>query len=377
MSLSFYVRKPVPLTAFLLWGIWVQACHPKSSPNKPSFTATKEEVVVNESTPGIAFKTVPVREGAPIASPPVTARVVTVENLTEPVFAPLSGRVAEVHSRVGERVRKGDRLLLVQTPELPELTRQRQEAKLAVALKQATVDRLQQLVAARAIPEHDLAVAQTELDTAKVDVRSADAKLRSLAVVPVGDGAYWITTARDGTVVELRVSPGAAVGPDIDHPVCVVADLSQVLVIGDVPQAVANGLEPNLSATIRIPGQTSEVIHGTIQTVSGVVDPERQSVPVRVLVNNSEGKLRPNAFVELELTPKADKNVLLVPTVSVVTDGLDTAVFIKRAEGKYGKRQVTVGRQNTEYTEIVRGVNAGDEVVITNPLLLINALEDS
>jgi cobalt-zinc-cadmium efflux system membrane fusion protein len=353
------------------------ACETKSTPPKPAFVATKSEVTIHEPTAGISFKTVPVRAGDPIPSPPVTARVVTIESLTEPVFSPLRGRVAEVRVRLGDHVKKRARLFLIQTPELPELTRQRLEAKLSVTLKQATVDRLEQLVAARAVPEHDLAIARTELATAKVDVQSAEAKIHSLAVEPVSDGSYWIVAERSGTVVDLRVSPGASVGPDVDHPVCVIADLSEVLVIGDVPQSFANGIRPNLPANIRFPGQPNNPIRGVIQTVSGVVDPERQSVPVRVVVSNPDGHLRPNAFVELELIPQSTTSVLLVPTSAIVTDGLDTAVFIKRSTNKYAKQLVTVGRQNAESTEIVAGVKVGDEVVTTNPLLLINALDDN
>jgi cobalt-zinc-cadmium efflux system membrane fusion protein len=372
-----YVRPSTLTFVAALIGFSFFGCQPKSAPNKPAFTATQSEVTIHESTAGITFKTAAVTAGDPIASPPVTARVVTVESLTEPMFSPLRGRVAEVRVRLGDHVKKGDHLFLIQTPELPELTRQRLEAKLAVTLKQSTVDRLEQLVAARAVPEHDLAIAQTELATAKVDVQSAEAKLHSLAVEPVNDGSYWIVANRNGTVVDLRVSPGASVGPDVDHPVCVIADLSQVLVIGDVPQSFANGIRPDLPANIRLPGQTRPPVRGVVQTVSGVVDPERQSVPVRVVVANPEGILRPNAFVELELIPESKANVLLVPTSAIVTDGLDTAVFVKRGENKFSKQQVTIGRQNAERTEIVAGIQAGEEVVVTNPLLLINALEDT
>jgi cobalt-zinc-cadmium efflux system membrane fusion protein len=352
-------------------------CHPKATKDLAPYSATKDEVLVRHATPGIVFKTVAAKRGEPLPTPPITARVTTVEALTEPVFSPLRGRVAELRVRLGEHVKKGEHLMLVQTPELPELTRQRQEAKLSVALKQSTVDRLRRLVEARAVPEHDLDVALTELETAKVDVLSAEAKLRSLSVDPAGEGAYWMSADRDGTVVEVRVSPGAAVGPDLDHPVYVIADLREVLVIGDVPQAFAGGLEPNLPATVRFPGQQGTEVQGTIQTVSGVVDAERQSVPVRVLVPNSRGVLRPNAYVELELRTKSTSPTLLVPTASVVTDGLDTAVFVKRADQKFQKRRVTVGRQNTDFTEILTGIESGEEVVVTNPLLLINALEDS
>jgi membrane fusion protein, heavy metal efflux system len=344
---------------------------------KAAYAATTTDVHVSEPTRGVTFTTAPARTGARLAPPPLTARVTTVESLTEPVYSPLHGRVAEVKVHLGDHVKKGDRLVLVETPELPELTRQRQEARLAVALRQSTVDRLEQLVAARAVPEHDLAVAKSELDTAKVDVQSSDAKLRSLAVKPQGDGAFWLTAERAGTVVELKVMPGSSVGPDLDHTICVVSDLSQVLVIGDVPQALATGLEAGLTAVIRVPGQAGIVIEGTVQMVSGVVDPERQSVPVRVLVDNAKSLLRPNAFVELELKPKLDGNTLLIPTSAVVTDGLDTAVFVKTGPAQYKKRPVSVGRQTTEWTEVNTGLTAGEEVVTSNPLLLINALQDS
>jgi cobalt-zinc-cadmium efflux system membrane fusion protein len=370
-------RQNFHFAAALLFALCGAGCKRSSPVEKLAYAATRTDIAVHEPTPGISFKTTAVRVGERLSPPPLTARVTTVESLTEPVYSPLHGRVAAVKVRLGDRVKKGDRLMLIETPELPELTRQRQEARLSVALRQSTVDRLAQLVAARAIPEHDLAVAKTELDTAKVDVQSAEAKLRSLAVTPAGDGSYWLTAERAGTVVELKAMPGASVGPELDHAVCVVSDLSQVVVIGDMPQALAAGLEAGLTATIRIPGQVGMNIDGVVQMVSGVVDPDRQSVPVRVLVDNSKSQLRPNAFVELELKPKRDGETLLVPTSAVVTDGLDTAVFVKVGPGNYRKRQVSVGRQNTEWTEINSGVAANEEVVSSNPLLLINALQDS
>lgn len=361
----------------LLFALASAGCKREVSLGATAYAATRTEVTISEPTQGVTFRTAAVRTGKRLPPPPLTARVTTVESLTEPVYAPLHGRVAQLRVRLGDRVKKGDRLMLVETPDLPELTRQRQSARLSVALRQSTVDRLEQLVAARAVPEHDLAVAKSELDTAKVDVQSSEAKLRSLAVTPQGDGAYWLTAERAGIIVELKVMPGSSVGPDLEHNVCVVADLSQVLVIGDVPQALATGLEAGLPATVRIPGQAGTAIPGIVQMVSGVVDPERQSVPVRVLVDNVKFQLRPNAFVELELQPKQAEDTLLVPTTAVITDGLDTAVFVKTGPTSYVKRHVFVGRQNVELTEINSGVILGEEVVTSNPLLLINALQDS
>jgi membrane fusion protein, heavy metal efflux system len=349
-------------------------CRHNHPEEKAAFQATRTEVHVSESPSGISFKTAPVQAGARLAPPPITARVATLESLTEPVHSPLQGRVAQVRVRLGDEVKKGDKLVLIETPELPELVRQRQEARLAVALRQATVERLEQLVAARAVPEHDLAVAKSELESAKVDSKSAESKLKSLSVALQGDGAFWLTAERAGTIVDLKVMPGSSVRPDAEHTVCVVSDLSQVQVIGDVPQALAARLEAGLEATIRIPGQVESAQQGTVQMVSGVVDPERQSVPIRVLVDNTSRSLRPNAFVELQLIPNGESRTLLIPTTAVVTDGVDTAVFVKTGALDYSKRKVSVGRQSTEWTEIAAGLAAGEEVVTSNPLLLLNAL---
>src|SRR5690606_9158930 len=117
----------------------------------------------------------------------VTARVTTVPSLTAPSFAPLEGRVVAVKVKLGDLVEPGDRLALIQTTELPVLNHALAAARLEVKTRAAIVARMRRLVESRVGPEHDLIVAQSELAEAELAVKTADSRLKSLAIKPEGD----------------------------------------------------------------------------------------------------------------------------------------------------------------------------------------------
>jgi membrane fusion protein, heavy metal efflux system len=307
--------------------------------------------------------------------PPVTARVTTLRALTARSFAPLAGRVADVAVGLGERVKQGSRLVLVRTTELPTLRRDLQAAELSARTKQALVDRTQMLVESRAASTNDLVVAESELEQARLKAQAAESKIRALSVEPVGDNAYWLLASREGTVVQLEAEPGTQVGPDRIDPIATVADLGEVVVVGDLPQRDAAGVRSGLPATVRIPGSTGASLVGTIESVSDVVDPDRQTVPVRVQVRNDRHLLRPNAYVELEISPQSEAPMVQVPAVAVVSDGADSVVFVEERPGVFRRRSVEVGRQTRDRVEIVAGLSAGEPVVVDGALLLLNALD--
>jgi cobalt-zinc-cadmium efflux system membrane fusion protein len=189
------------------------------------------------------------------------------------------------------------------------------------------------------------------------------------------DNGYWIVAARSGTVVQLDAQPGQEVGPNREHPVVTVADLDEVLVLADVPQRDTPGLRHGLTVRVAIPGRDGAPLAGALETVSEVVDPERQTVPVRIHVANRERLLRPNAFVEATFAVDERHQVLQVPTESVVTDGLQSVVFVEGEPGAFHRRAVTLGRHSSERTEILSGLKPGERVVTRGALLLLNAID--
>lgn len=323
----------------------------------------------------VRFETESAKLGQALPPTSVTGRVTTLESLTAPSFATLEGRIVQVSVHLGDRVQAGDKLVEVRTADLPGMQHDLRAAALSVQTKRAIVDRVQKLIDARAASQNDLLIAQSELAEAQLAQQAAGAKLRSLSVTQAGDNAYWVIAGRAGTIVQLEATPGKEVGPDRDKPVATVADLDEVLVLGDVAQKDAIGLTADMEASIVIPGNVAAPVMGTVQTVSEVVDPERQTVPVRVRVKNTAHTLRPNAFVDLTFPAPAGAPVVLVPSAAVVSDGSASVVFVESEPGVYKRRPVTVGRQDGHQSEIASGLKADERVVTTGALLLLNAID--
>lgn len=333
-----------------------------------------DTVVLAKATPA-RFETRAVELGPPLASPPVTARVTTLEQATSPSFPPLAGRIAGIHARIGDQVKEGDQLVRVQTGELSLLQSELSAARLHVETKQATVEKLERMVEARLAPEHELTLARAELAEARLAAKTASTRLRSLSVGRGGDSSFWVLANRSGTVVQLDATLGQQVRPDQSLPVATVADLDEVLVIADVSQREAARLRAGMSAQITIPGSTHEPVLGVVEQVLDVVDPDRQTVPVRVRASNSERLLRPNAYVDVGFVADEQLPLIRVPTTAVVRDGARTIVFVESGERQYRAREVELGRRTTSEVEILRGLEVGEHIVISNALLLLNAIE--
>lgn len=346
-----------------------------TTPAPPAaFTVEDDVVRMHGDTPrALRPTTAPAVEGHALPGPPVTARVTTMPELTAPSYAPLAGRVQAVLVRLGDRVAPGDRLVRVQTTDLPEIKHALSSAKLAVKTRTAIVDRMRRLVQSRVGSEHDLIVAQSELAEAELAVKTARARLSSLSVAPEGDSAYWVLAHRAGTVVQLDAAEGKQVGPDRGEPLVTVADLHEVLIVGDVSPRDAAALRPGMSAEVRVTGGSSPAAHGKIVAVADVVDPERQTVPVRVHADNA-GELRPNGYVELVFEPPPGVRVL-VPAAAVVSDGASAQVFVEESPGVLRRRAVELGRRSKTTIEVRAGLAAGERVVTSGALLLLNALE--
>lgn len=340
-----------------------------------TFQVEKDSVKLLTSAVPMHFETSAVMSGPPLQRAPVTARVQTVDALTAPSFAPLDGRVLEVHVKIGDRVKEGEQLVKVASGDLATLVREQNAAKLTIKTKETLAQRLQLLVESRAASQNDLMVAQSELNEAKLAAAAADARLRSLTVTQAGESAYWILAARSGTVVQLDAVRGKQVGPDKDKPVATVADLDDVLVVSDVPQRDAASLAVGSSVSVAQPGSGQEPSTGTIELVSDVLDPDRQTVPIRVRVSNPKHVLRPNQFVEATFAPTNAEHVLIVPSEAVVTDGAKSVVFVEISPGVLKRREVRLGRQTKDKAEIVSGVTEGQRVVVKGALLLLNAID--
>lgn len=325
----------------------------------------------------IPFETAETKQGDSLLLPPVTARVAAIESLTAPGYAPLDGRIDHVSVRLGDKVAEGTKLALIRSGDLATMLKELRSSAATAQTKRALAGRMKVLVEARGASANDLLVAQNDLRDAELHERMADMRLKSLSIASEQDNLYWLLAPRPGVVIQIEGAPGQQVGPTKERPVVTLAELHEVLVLADVPQSDVGGLSPGDSVDIHAFGDSDKMGQGNIETVSQVVDPERQTVPIRVRVKNPNGLLRPNGFVEAHFGPglSGAAQVLLVPTESVVSDGLESVVFVQSAPGHFRRQEVVVGRQRGGLTEVRSGLKVGERVVTRGTLLLLNALD--
>ncbi|MFH0920659.1 MAG: efflux RND transporter periplasmic adaptor subunit [Fibrobacterota bacterium] len=191
------------------------------------------------------------------------------------------------------------------------------------------------------------------------DVRAGD----TLAVIENNENlsSYSILASRNGTVIEKHVVPGEYV--EAGRDLFVIADLSSVAVTlavfgGDADIAVKGATAHVMGLT----GDRSAV--GTIDYISPFHDEQTRSLAGRMLLSNSRGYWKPGAFVRLRIQHKEPVPTLLVPSEAIqLLDGVPH-VFIPETAEEFKALPVTLGRKGAYQTEIVKGLSAGDSLVV-------------
>jgi multidrug efflux pump subunit AcrA (membrane-fusion protein) len=167
-------------------------------------------------------------------------------------------------------------------------------------------------------------------------------------------GGYTVQSPVDGIVTELRIEVYAHVSPR--SPLAAIADLSEVTVVADVPEADVAALKVGASAQVDV---DSETFDATIEFVSAIAD--SATVAVRARIDNRTGKLRPNADVRLRWMVN-DPTMVAVPITAVVDDGTASFVYV-RARGALAKKPVKLGWFAGRRVATGGTLHAGDQVV--------------
>ncbi|MGN6627267.1 MAG: efflux RND transporter periplasmic adaptor subunit, partial [Tepidisphaeraceae bacterium] len=313
------------------------------------------------------------------------------------VGALVSGRVVELKARVGESVKKEDVLLVVESTELgkaqSEFLQRRTEADVAAAAVSPAKEAFDR---AKKLYDDSRGIALAEVQKREVDYRSSvgaastskaayqaaenglrllgfnDERLRQLTESGEVDPHYAIRSPIAGTVMEREVTLGELVSPDKDL-LLVVANLDTLWVLADVPEARLGSLGVGSRAEVRLAALPGEALVGEVSLVSGEVDALTRTARLRIVVPNTERRLRPGMFARALLQARRDEKAMLaVPEAAVQTVEGKTCVFvpIDGEPNTFAPKAVVVGRTVNGYVPIVSGVREGERVVVSGSFIL-------
>jgi cobalt-zinc-cadmium efflux system membrane fusion protein len=278
----------------------------------------------------------------------------------------VSGVVREVRKGLGDRVRKGDVMAVLESRDLADAKAAFLNATEKHALARANFAREEDLWKKRISPEQDYLQAKQALAEVGIELRSAEQKLHALgfsdaylAQLPsqpdMSYTRFEIVAPFEGTVIEKHLSLGETRKDDAE--VFVIADLSSVWVNLSVYQKdmpyIRKGQPVVVSAGHGIPDRS-----GVISYIGPLVGEQTRTAVARVVLTNAGGNLRPGLFVTGLITVDSVPVPLLVPRTAVQTVEDKPSVFVKTGGG-FVLQPVTIGRSNETHVEITSGLAPG------------------
>ncbi len=169
-----------------------------------------------------------------------------------------------------------------------------------------------------------------------------------------------ITAPLSGIIVERNVSLGGTVEPN--STLFRIADLSKVIVEGDVFESDVSKVKLGQDARVRLDAYPDKVFTGKVTFVASQLDPEKRTLDLWVSVDNNEGLLKPELFAKVALVVEHSREVLTVPLEAIIDDGAEKFVFVKNGN-QFLRQDVATGLSDDSYIEITDGLYPGDQVV--------------
>lgn len=287
------------------------------------------------------------------------------------IYARTNGYVQAWKKDIGDRVRQGDLLAIIDTPEVDQDLAQARAALTQVqarlALTQSSLARWEGLRQSDAVSAQELDERRAAQQQAQADLSAAQANVRRLQQL---HDFGRITAPFDGVVVRRSVEVGALVAAGsatTTRELFYLAQSEQLRLTVAVPQAYAADIQPGKDVAIKLLERPQAPIKGTVTRVSGGLEVATRSLQVEVSVPNADGKLLPGTYVEVSLPLSGSAKALLVPpnTLQFRQDGPRVAVV--DAHNQVSLRPVKLGRDLGRSVEVTSGLNLQDKVVLNPP----------
>jgi Cu(I)/Ag(I) efflux system membrane fusion protein len=177
-----------------------------------------------------------------------------------------------------------------------------------------------------------------------------------------------LTAPIGGVIAELAAREGMTVAAGA--PLFRINGLATVWVNAEVPENAAAGLRPGVAVEARTPALPGVVFKGKVNAILPEVNAATRTLKARIELANPAGQLVPGMFATLAFAPAAGRKVLLVPSEAVIQTGTRSVVMVAQGGGKFAPADVETGAEANGQTEIRKGLEAGQQVVVSGQFLV-------
>jgi RND family efflux transporter MFP subunit len=286
-----------------------------------------------------------------------------------PIYARTSGYLQRWYVDIGARVKAGQLLAEIETPEIDQQLQQAradlQTAQANLALAKSTADRWQFLAKTDSVSKQETDEKIGDLNAKKAIVESAASNVRRLAETQGFQKIYapfdGVITARNTDTGSLISAGSTTSGKELFH----LAAVNRLRVYVNVPEVYARAARPGAQATLTLDEFPGRSFHGTLARTSNSIDMAAHTLLAEVDVSNPSGDLLPGAYVLVHLKLPGDIRAVTVPANTLLfrSEGLRVAVV---RDGHAELVPIKIGRDYGSEVEVVSGLGTNEPIII-NP----------
>jgi cobalt-zinc-cadmium efflux system membrane fusion protein len=363
---------------YLLAGCTSKPSDPKAEAPPPAEVQTDADANLVKVDHPDQFPLVAATGYAATSAIQVTGTVTPDISRTIPVISIASGRVVEVHARIGDYIKKGQLLMDVQSTDVSGAFSQYLKAVNDERLTKVQFDRAKLLNDKGAIASSQVEIAQNADDDAKAALSASEDQLRVLGV----DKNHPTATVKvyapaSGYIIAQNVTAAAAAGVTYagSANAFTIADLSHVWIICDVYENDLPDVHLGQKVEIRLTAYPDRVLSGVISDIGAVLDPQIRTAKVRIQVDNPNMLMRVGMFATATIHGRTLQTRAQVPATAVLHLHDRDWIYVPAGNNKFRRMSVRSGNiLPGNMQEILSGIDVGQQVV-SNALALQNTAD--
>ncbi len=302
------------------------------------------------------------------------------------VYSPVSGRVTRIDAQLGQRVKKGAPLAVIESPDIGIASSDVGKASADLIAAEHDFKRQKDLYDAHAASQKDLEISEDNYRKAKAEMDRAKQKAYLLRAGGGGGDVsqgYTVITPMEGEVIMKNISPGIEVqgqyGGGTAAELFTVGELDKVWVIADVFEMDIARVKVGSKANVKVVAYAGKNFEGKVDWVSGTLDPVTRTAKVRCTFDNPDRLLKPEMYATVQVSVE-ERTALAIPKTSLLRLGDQTVVFVQSGTTPDGKLKfervpVTVDEgEGSKWVPVSHGLEKGQKIVTAGAILLSGML---
>jgi RND family efflux transporter MFP subunit len=289
--------------------------------------------------------------------------------IESPIYARTTGYVGHWYKDIGARVKKGDLLADIETPEVDQELMQakaaRDQAEAQLKLAQISAKRWENLQKMDAVSQQETDERSNALTQGQANLNAAEANVRRLEQLEAFKHIY---APFSGVITTRNTDIGALVNAGNTGPnqeLFIVAQIDPIRIYVNVPEVDSPSIHPGIHAEIEVSELVGERFPGSVVRTAEAIDPATRTLNTEIDVPNPKGRLLPGSYAQVHFALKEQIQRLTVPANALLFRAEGPRVAVIGPDNKVQLRPVTIGRDFGTTTEILSGLQKSDFIVLS------------